>query len=144
MLGCRAFGVLNSAANAMLQAAGDRAANLVFLPKGAAVVDIATRSYSQASTWTIRMVRDLPFLWLGYVPVLDQRHKLLTITENGPSFQGLTPDQRTGVQLSQCPLPELELQCHEMWWFGAQVEVVQPLLEEAVSTGLTMIGQAAL
>ncbi|KAK9832161.1 hypothetical protein WJX74_001017 [Apatococcus lobatus] len=138
------IGSIYSSVDLLIQAAGDRAANLVFLPKGAAVVDIATRTYSEASTWTIRMVRDLPFLWLGYVPVLDQRHKLLSITENGPNFQQLTPDQRTGVQLSQCPLAEMQLQCHEMWWFGSQVEVVQPLLEEAVSTGLTMIGQAAL
>ncbi len=126
------------------QVAGDRAANLVFLPKGAAVVDIATHGYPETSRWTIRTVRDLPFQWLGYVPVLEQRHKLLAITEAGPGYQGLTPDQQTAVRLSQCPAEGLQLQCHEMWWFGSQVEVVMPQLDEAVSTALTMIGQAAL
>ena len=127
-----------------MQVAGDRAANLVFLPKGAAVVDIATQKYSETSTWTIRVVRDLPFLWLGYVPLLEQRHKLLAITENGPNYRGLTADQQTAIRLSQCPSEELAIKCHEMWWYGSQIEVVVPQLDDAVSTALTMIGQAAL
>ena len=42
------------------QVAGDRAANLVFLPKGAAVVDIATHGYPETSTWTIRQSGTFP------------------------------------------------------------------------------------
>ena len=116
-------------------------ANLIFLPRGAIVIDVMQKGFYARISWTMRQVRDYKNLQLSYIPLAEQASHLLPVSLESPKYQDLSSKEREQVARAECPRPEYSDDCSFWWWYGSSVIVDGFQAEQAVWMAMHQVGR---
>ncbi|KAK9832314.1 hypothetical protein WJX74_005958 [Apatococcus lobatus] len=122
-----------------IQVGGNDHGSWIFMPHGAAVVELLREGANTQMQSSIRMAQDLSFMGLIYEPVAEQPSHVASAATATWEYQNLTALEKQAFQRGDCPRESHELWC-EKWRGHSSLQVRIPDLQTAVHLALKKVG----